>query len=299
MSHDPIPASMNFESIIARTVGRLRRGILIALALLSPTGVPAFPPAPHHVIYGVVRDELGNPLAADTAELFFETGSGAKFSARVHGLGEPGRNYEFRVPMDAGITGDLYMATAMRPTVPFKIRVRIGNVIHLPIEMSGDFAALGEPGKKTRLNLTLGVDSDGDGLPDAWERALIAALAKKQTLAEIQPGDDADGDGLKNVDEYVAGTYAFDKKDGYALKIKGMRGSAAVLEFMSIRGRSYTIHASADLRSWAPVPFRLASEGAAGSERSSLQATDVRLVEVEVEASTSDSPPVFFKLIIQ
>ena len=30
---------------------------------------------------------------------------------------------------------------------------------------------LGKPSETTRLDLTLGEDSDGDGLPDAWERA--------------------------------------------------------------------------------------------------------------------------------
>jgi hypothetical protein len=48
--------------------------------------------------------------------------------------------------------------------------------------MKGDLSKLGEPGKRTHLDLTLGEDLDGDGIPDAWERALLAALGGNRTL---------------------------------------------------------------------------------------------------------------------
>src|SRR3954469_11309238 len=163
--------------------------------VLLPIRAFAFPPAPHHVIYGMVRDELGNPIVAENAELIFETSAGVKLTTFIAYKGEPGQNYTLDVPMDSGITSDAYMPTAMSPTVPFKIRVRIAGVIYLPIEMTGNYAQLGQPGKKTRLNLTLGEDTDGDGLPDAWERNLIAALGLSKTLADITPSGDADGDG--------------------------------------------------------------------------------------------------------
>src|SRR4051812_5861574 len=129
---------------------------IMAALILLPLRAPAFPPAPHHVIFGMVRDELGNPIAAEKAELIFETSSGVKLTTPIAYKGEPGQNYSLDVPMDSGITSDAYMPTAMRPTVPFKIRVSIAGVIYLPIEMTGDYAQLGQPGKKTRLNLTLG-----------------------------------------------------------------------------------------------------------------------------------------------
>ena len=274
---------------------------MLAISLLPESSLHAFPPAPHHLIYGLVRDELGNPLEVDNAEILFESASGTKLTTRIVFRGEPGQNYQLTVPMDSGITSDLYKPTAMRPTVPFKIHVRIRDTLYLPIEMKGDYSALGQPGKMTLLNLTLGEDSDGDGLPDAWERALIAAAGKNQLLADIKPGGDSDGDGLSNGDEYVAGTYAFDNKDGYALKILGSTGSAAVLEFMSIRGRTYTIHGSQDLIHWAPVAFRLSPKPGETTQGQALsyQANEVRVLRVEVEPKAGSQPSSFFKLMIQ
>lgn len=279
---------------------RTRRaaGCALATLLLSPFS-QAFPPAPHHLIYGLVRDEMGNPLAGGSAEIVFEAASGTRLTTRVASREQPGQNYELPVPMDSGIASDLYMATALRPTVPFKMRVRIGDVVYLPLEMSGDYAALGQPGQKTRLNLTLGVDADGDGLPDAWERAIIAVLGGNLTLADIRADADADGDGMSNEAEYLAGTYAFDPQDGYSLKIKQAHSASAVLEFLAVRGRTYTIHASPDLRGWTPVPFRLTAHGPNGPHAPSYHATDVRVVEVETAPAEGTEPARFFKLIIE
>ncbi|MDB4777698.1 hypothetical protein OAH08_05025, partial [Verrucomicrobia bacterium] len=36
----------------------------------------AYPPAPHHLLTGMVRDELGNPLTIESAEIIFEAASG-------------------------------------------------------------------------------------------------------------------------------------------------------------------------------------------------------------------------------
>ncbi len=44
--------------------------------------------------------------------------------------------------------------------------------------MVGSFADLGKLGGTTILDLTLGVDRDGDGIPDSWEEALLNALSR-------------------------------------------------------------------------------------------------------------------------
>ena len=290
---------MNTATHHRDVVGRFVAVLWLLLALLHSREALAFPPAPHHLIYGLVRDELGHPLKVDQAEILFESASGVRMTSRVAMTAEGARNYELRIPIDSGITGDLYMPTAMRPTVPFKIRVRVGTTVYLPIEMSGDYSLLGQPGKKTRLNLTLGVDADGDGLPDAWERALIAAGGSPKSIADILPGADADGDGLTNVDEYVAGTYAFDKEDGYDLKIKASAGGAAILEFMAVRGRTYSIQSSRDLKQWTTEEFRVGTGDAAGAGVSAYYAPDVRVIQVQIDAAESAGPTRIFRLRIE
>jgi hypothetical protein len=195
--------------------------------------------------------------------------------------------------MDAGITEDLYQPTAMRPTMPFLVRVRVGNRIYLPIEMVGDLSRMGEPGEKTRLDLTLGEDTDGDGLPDAWERSL---LGKGQGLEDIKPGDDSDGDGMSNLNEYISGNYAFDKEDGFTLKIVEQKKGEAVLEFMAIRGRTYSVHRSGDLKEWEQTEFGMEQQEEALKY---YRAEDVRKVRVTVPHDAGSSSAKFFKLMVQ
>ena len=261
----------------------IRHSWIAALVLLAPFLAWAFPPAPHHTLYGTVRDEMGEPLVVTNAEVVLETLTGTQVKTTVVPNLGAGLNYRLKVPMDAGLTADNYKPTALRPTVAFRMKVKIGLVTYLPIEMRADYANLGKPAQSTRLDLTLGEDSDGDGLPDAWERALIAMLGGSLTLADIRPGDDADGDGLTNLQEYLAGTYAFDPQDGFRLDIVGVNEGRPVIEFLAIRGRSYTLHGSADLRTWTPVEFRVAGGGAAAPLLRAYSATDVRLVRLEAE----------------
>jgi hypothetical protein len=268
-------------------------GALLAGCILFPFFSHGFPPAPHHTFLGTVRDELGRPLEGENVEVLMESSAGKVVQGDVYARALPGINYTLKVPMDAGITEDLYQPTAMRPTMPFLIRVRVGNRVYLPIEMAGDFSRMGEPGQKTRLDLTLGEDADGDGLPDAWERSL---LGKGQGLEDIKPGDDSDGDGMSNLNEYISGNYAFDKEDGFTLKIVEQRGGDAVLEFMAIRGRTYSVHRSGDLKEWEQAEFGMEQqEGALKYYR----AEDVRKLRVTVPNDEGSSSAKFYKLMVQ
>lgn len=259
----------------------------------------AFPPAPHHMVYGLVRDEQGNPLRSPGAEVWLEAEGAVLVRTPVEADAEPGVNYRLTIPLDSGVTADLYLPTALRPTVPFRMRVKVGNVSYLPIEMTGAANLLTRPGESSRVDLTLGVDSDGDGLPDAWELALIAALGGGKTLADIRPEDDADGDGLSNLQEYLAGTYAFDPVDGFSLEIVGTVEGRSLLEFTAIRGRSYTIHVSQDLQTWSPVAFSLSTDTAAMPPRQVYQATNTRVLRPwVVPFEDEEAAPRFFKLLV-
>jgi hypothetical protein len=259
---------------------------------LGPVRTVAFPPALPHQIYGMIRDELGNPLTAG-ASIILESTSGVKVFGVVSGLLEPGVNYRLSVPLDAGLNGDAYRPTALNPRAPFKIRVKIGSRTYLPIEMSRDFAALGEPGKRTLLNLTLGEDSNGDGLPDAWQRRINADLGK------VAPEGDADRDGMSNLDEYLAGTYAHDPESGFVLEIVRSEGDAPVLEFTAIQGRTYSLQVSADLGQWSPAQFRLVDAGGETQPLNSYAAADIRRVQVRVATPAGQPIPRFFKLMLE
>lgn len=99
-------------------------------------------------------------------------------------------------------------------------------------------------------------DTDGDGVPDAWENAY--------GLAAADPGDradDADGDGLSNWEEYVAGT---DPTNALSfLRIERVTNAplATRIEFLLISNRTYSVEFTDDLSAgeWfklADVPAR-------------------------------------------
>lgn len=276
-----------------RRAARLGLGLLAAA--LSLTRLPdalAFPPAPHHLVTGLVRDEYGTPLNTTDALVILETSTGAQLQARVIPDLEPGANYRIEVPMDSGLTAQPYIPTALRPLAPFRLKVRIGNATYLPIEMKGDYAQLGKPGKRTSLNLTLGEDANGDGLPDAWQRVINADLSK------VTPDGDADGDGLSNMQEYLAGTYAFDPADGFRLEIMRLHEGQPVLEFMAITGRTYTLQGSVDLQTWSPLVFRIPAEGTNAANRETFLATDVRKLQIEVPSDPPQPAAAYFRLIV-
>jgi hypothetical protein len=267
-------------------------------ACLITSSVRAYPPAPHHLFYGVVRDELGNPLPSEDAVVIFESASVTQVTSPVEGGLAPGTNYRLEVPMDAGITAERYKPSAMRPTTPFVLRVQIGSQVYLPIELVGDLSEMGEPGKSTRLDLTLGEDSDGDGLPDAWERQLIQSLGDLNSLSDVNAGDDSDGDGLSNLDEYISGNYAYDDKDGFSLKLKRVEEGMAVLEFLALRGRSYRVVSSDDLENWKPVEFGFVDDEA-GNQYDVYQSDQIEKVEIAISKSADEAIGRYFKLEVE
>lgn len=222
----------------------------------------AYPPAPPHTIYGTVRDEYGNPFAGSNARIEFIDGSGMKHVGTIDREIGSGVNYEISIPMDAGNTPDLYRPSALRQLAPFRIQVIVGNNTYLPIEMQGEMRLLGQPAERTRINLTLGTDSDGDGLPDAWKDMVIAMMGGELTRADITPDGDLDKNGMTNMQEYIAGTYPWDPNDRLWLEIvEILPGPRPALEFMAIEGRDYVILRSTDLINWSPVRFELPGSG--------------------------------------
>jgi len=188
---------------------RLPRLAAVLLLFLVVPAAHAYPPAPDHTFYGMVRNEWGDPIDVSGARVFILSTNGAGAAAPVAASTQPGINYRLTVPMDSArsLKVDPTSASRLRQSQPFQLKVQIGAITYLPIEMVLT-RPIGEPAGTTRLDLTLGVDTDGDGLPDAWEVA--------NGLNPNDPTDadgDADGDGISNRNEYLAGTYPFDPSD--------------------------------------------------------------------------------------
>ena len=270
------------------------RTCLLLTAVLLGATARAYPPAPDHVLYGTVRDELGRPLAAGTAVVIVSTAAGVIARTPIARGAEADANYRVRLPMDLGSLGTVYKPTALVPTSPFTIRVLVGNVAYVPIEITRLPPTLGQPGKRTHLDLTLGVDSDNDGIPDAWERALIErdSSGRLRTLADIKPGDDLDGDGLTNLQEYLIGTYALDRVDGLALEVLAVENSRARLRFTTVPGRVYTLRSSTNLNEWSPQTFALSAAG--DVNQPSYSGREVTVIEVWVPLPVGGTA--FFRL---
>jgi len=288
----------NFEFRTLRSLFRIKlfAGSLVVLACASAF---AFPPAPHHRLYGMVRNQWGDPINVAGAQVFLETTNGPGVTTTLSPGVDPGANYQLIVTMDAGTAPDLYTSTALKTSFPFRLKVKIGQVTYLPIEMAVSYSQIGQPAQSTRLDLTLGEDTDGDGLPDAWEYALIAALGGNLTLADIRPNDDSDGDGISNLNEYLAGTYPFDPNDGFRLSVVQVAAGETTLQFLAIRGRTYSIQASSDLKQWTPVSFGVVNAGTAGSPQNSYLSSDVRFLQIKVPFQIGAETNRYFRAMVQ
>ncbi|MBM3845131.1 MAG: hypothetical protein FJ405_02435 [Verrucomicrobia bacterium] len=255
----------------------------------------AYPPAPHHMFYGMVRDEYGEPIDMSEATVFIQSTNGIGTTAPVAISTEPGINYRLIVPMESGrsLKVSPIPVTGLPQSAPFQIRVKIRSNSYLPIEMTLP-RPLGEPSGNTRLDLTLGVDLDGDGLPDAWE------IANGLNPRDPKDGNsDADGDGISNRDEYLSGTFAFDPVDGFRLSIVEVVDKNSRLELFVVRGRNYTLQSSSDLEQWKPLSFRVMTGGNPGPVVNNYQSTEVQNLRVEVPFEVGVETNRFFRAIVQ
>ena len=98
-------------------------------------------------------------------------------------------------------------------------------------------------------------DTDGDGLPDAWENDY--GLNANSNLDRTR---DADSDGMMNWQEYIAGT---DPTNALSyLKIEDLTAGfgSATVEFLAVSNRTYTVEFADNLSvgSWSKLADVLA-----------------------------------------
>lgn len=90
-------------------------------------------------------------------------------------------------------------------------------------------------------------DSDGDGLPDDWERWRFGSLNYSAT-------DDPDNDGSPNYSEFAADTDPMNAASALRIDTLSVKSGAATVSFTPAANRTCFIQQSSDLRNWALLP---------------------------------------------
>ena len=98
--------------------------------------------------------------------------------------------------------------------------------------------------------------------------------------------------------EYLAGTYAFDPADGFRVDFKRMKGAAPVLEFLALRGRAYSMQTTTNLVNWNTMRFRIPAHADPAALRTTYSSTDVQMLEVEAEPQPAERK-IFYRLLVQ
>lgn len=269
--------------------------------LLSVAPALAFPPAPYYTIYGMVRDQVGQTVRAEGATLILLKGGVEISRTPIQSDLVTDQNYELRIRIDQNRNGtEIYSDKAVAAQGLFSLVVQMNGSFFYPIEVSGNLTA-GTGGERTRLDLNLGEDKDGDGLPDVWEQWQLYQAGHHPDangnwdLSLIDRNGDFDGDGMSNILEYIAGTFAGDSTETFGLAIKEKLESSVRFEFYGITGKTYTIEQSTDFVTWKKVPF--STELPVG-DFTSYTATDVGVLPaftVPANATTKE----FFRLSVR
>ncbi|HVR35258.1 MAG TPA: hypothetical protein VMS21_05345 [Methylomirabilota bacterium] len=134
-------------------------------------------------------------------------------------------------------------------------------------------------GRMERVDLEISValeDSDGNGLPDDWERLFFGQTG-------VDPDADADRDGVSNWAEYKAGTDPTDPASRFAfVHVSVQPGEGFSIEWSSAANRTYSIERSENLLSgFAPI---------------ATQVPATPPVNAYLDATASDEVPYFYRL---
>jgi hypothetical protein len=253
----------------------------LILALGLPAVVRAGLPLPDHVLYGTVAFTNGPATLARTDVVIEARRAPNQPVIASYRMGTAPRLgdffYELRfvvedsTPSSAGVVqaGEELIVTVRDATGPkYTVRHRVP-----------------EPGAALRLDFGGSLDTDGDGVPEAWARAQLGSAA----------GDlnrDTDGDGATDRAEYEAGTSPMNRTEVFrlatTLEAGEVRVSFRALSAQGVgydgRSRFYALDVTTNLfnGAWQPV-----------SNFSRIPGRDQMVVHAEPDSGTN--PPAFFR----
>ena len=290
---------MHFRrALISFPLRKARRSLYFSGLLFSGVA-SAFPPAPYYTLYGVVRDQVGQTVTAEGAEVILLKG-GVEVGRTPITSTQIEQNYQLNMRLDQNRSGTtFYTEKAVAAGGLFSLVVSMNGEFFYPIEVSGNLTA-GKGGERVNLDLTLGEDKDKDGLPDVWEAWQLyqAGLYPDENgewdLSLIDKNGDFDKDGQSNLLEYIAGTFAGDATETFSLAIREKLPESVRLEFYGITGKVYTIESSLDMKTWTRVPFAV---GAPGAGNNAHQASDVGIVSAFTAPRATHSE--FYRLSVR
>lgn len=249
----------------------------------------------------MVRDQVGQTVTAEGAVIVLLKSGVEIGRAPISPVAGLDQNYELSVRIDQNRSGTtLYTDKAVEAQGAYSLAVDMNGSRFYPIEVAGNLTA-GKGGERVRLDLNLGEDSDGDGLPDVWEQWQLYQAGYypdgngNWPIHLIDRNGDFDGDGQSNGLEYVAGTFAGDATEKFGLEIKEKGETSVRFEFFAITGKTYTIERSTDVETWTRVPFSI-SAPAAGSLTHT--ATDVAIISAFTTTAPGETKE-FFRLTVR
>jgi hypothetical protein len=278
-----------------RCLGLFVTCVLLMLASLAS----AFPPAPTFTIHGVARDPFGWSLrATDRATVVLKVNGTVIATAPVSESARAGENFRLAVPMDTR-PSDPYRTGAQTTGNLFSIEVRLPKTTMPVAFLNASQNKVGKPGEMLFVDFTIGEDSDGDGIPDAWEWWQLSEMG-------IGPGDplwslntfgkgDFDGNGTPDYIEYLAGTFAFLSEEKLELKITGFdENRNPRLAAFVVTGKAYRVERTTDLNSWQRIPVRLDSDS--GESVTTFTVNDTR--EAIIRPAEAPLPKAFYRLVL-
>ncbi|MFM1767593.1 MAG: hypothetical protein RJA22_122 [Verrucomicrobiota bacterium] len=176
---------------------------------------------------------LAVPLAVLQSPLSQTLAPGQPFTLSATITGQPPPfSYEWRISTTAfttNVSGNAQdFITLIAPAVPTQqlYRVVVRNAA-FPVGTASSLAVI-----------TVVADSDGDGLPDAWEAA--------NGFPTNNPANgllDTDGDGLTDYEEYVAGTQPTNAASTLQVVAAPVAGGTG-LDFAAVSNRTYTLQSA-------------------------------------------------------
>ncbi len=254
--------------------------IMLSCVLLLAAGLAsAFPPAPTFTVHGIARDPFGWALkSSDNATVVLKVNGQVIATGPVNDRSRPGENFRLAVPMDTRHI-DPYRLGAQTTGNIFSIDVRFPNTTMPVFTINNEPKRVGEPGEILFIDFTIGEDSDGDGIPDAWEWWQLSEMGigpghELWSLDTFGNGDFS-GNGTSDYLHYLSGTFAFLSEETFALKITGFdEDKTPQLAAFLVAGKTYRVERTTDLADWQRVPVHL--DANAGESTITFTADDTR-----------------------